>query len=324
MKAAARLSLVAIALSLPFQSAAAASQSPSAHAQEIVVMATRSGIPVWRVDGPGSTLILVGTISDVSKDTHWDPASLLTAIRKADRVMFPASVQFQASLFSALGWAAKSRRMAILPKGHTIAEYVSAPDYQRLVRLQQQGILKAGFEREHPLQIIQDLFQYASGERPSVGFFSISKVHAETDPDAFVREAVRKYKIPLVPLRQAKLKPVVAQLFNSGASEQAPCLRAAMALAEAGQTAMPQRSAAWAQRRVATVLNSPAQRALDACRPTASAPGMTPEIRTTVRSLLAEKPTTLAVFDLPLLARPGGLFDELSDAGFEIRGPAWK
>jgi hypothetical protein len=308
----------------PEAGAADVQPSRSASTDEVVVTAFRSGIPVWRVDGPGSTLVLVGTIGEVSKGTRWNPESLAAALRQAQQVMFPASVQYNASLPSAFGWAAKARRMASLPNGHTVAEYVSPADHQHLVRLEQLGMLKPGFEREHPLQIVHELIQYGSGERPSTGFFSIARVRPETDPEAFVRSTVRKYRLNLVPVRRAELKPIVTAMFNAPPAEHAACLRAAMAMAEAGPTAMSERSAAWAQRRIRAVLNSPAQRAFDACRPVGTAPALTTQVRSTVRSLLAQPLTTVAVFDLPLLARPGALLDELSAAGFQIRGPAWK
>lgn len=316
--------LLGSAVSSPSAGAAFLQQSSSAPADDVIVTAFRSGIPVWRVDGPGSTLVLVGTIGEVAEGTRWNPESLATALRQADQVMFPASVQYSASLWSAFGWSAKARHMAMLPKGHTVAEYLTPADYQHLVTLQQRGILKPGSERKHPLQIIHELIQYGSGEQPSSGFLSIGRVRPETDPDAFIRSTVRKYRISLVPVRRAQLKPVITTMFNAPLSQHTQCLRAAMALAEAGPTAVAQRSAAWARRSIPAVLNSPAQRAFDACRPPGTAPILTTEVRGTVRSLLAQRTTTVAIFDLALLARPGGLLDELSAAGFQISGPAWK
>lgn len=43
-----------------------ASASQEDPTNEVVVTATRSGIPVWWVDGPVGTLVVVGTIGDLA------------------------------------------------------------------------------------------------------------------------------------------------------------------------------------------------------------------------------------------------------------------
>jgi hypothetical protein len=317
--------IAAVAALISAQALATALQpSTAADTDAIVVSAQRSGIPVWRVDGPRSTLVLVGTISDVAEGTPWNSASLLAALRGADRVMFPASVQYTASIFTIMQLQAKGRKLATLPKGHTVAEYVSPADYQRLESLQRRGILKPGFERKHPRQIVQELIQYAKGERPSMGFFSIERVHPETDPEAFVRSALRKYKIPLVPLATAKLKPSISDVFSANGQANERCLKAAMDLADAGPSAVTARSRAWARRDVPAALSSVAERTIEECRPASVPRSATAQVRSTLRALLNDPRTTVAVIDLPLLAQPGGLLDDLSAAGFKIQGPAWK
>lgn len=292
-------------------------------AEEIVITANRSGIPVWRVSSATSTLVLVGTVTDLADGTKWEPSHLLTALRQADQVLFPAEVQHTASVFNALRWSAKARELATLPKGRTVAQYVTASDYQRLYALQQRGVLSADFYRKHPLQLVQELVRYSKGERPSRGFISVSKVDVRSDPEAFVRSAVRKYRIPLVPTRKAKMKPVIADIFAASPGEHGHCLRAAITLAEAGPAAFRERSSAWAQRQVANVLESSAQHALDACRPAAMRQQLTPDIRAAVTALLSRPGTTVAVVDLPLLARHRGILDQLVAAGFQVRGPVW-
>src|SRR5688572_28182497 len=94
-------------------SAAPAQPAPEDRAQveDIVVTGRRSGVPLWTVRGDRTTLILVGSIEGVSKTTHWDPAALTEALRKADRVVFPQSHAFTASPFRLIGWLAKWNAM---------------------------------------------------------------------------------------------------------------------------------------------------------------------------------------------------------------------
>jgi hypothetical protein len=238
--------------------------------------------------------------------------------------MFPASVEYKASIFTLMELQAKGRRMAMLPKGESLSQYVAPDDYARITALAARGAIPGDFDRKHPRQIIQELFDYARGEKPSKGFFSIEKIKPGTDPDGFVRSAVRRYNITLVPLSTAKLKPALVDVFSPSSTGNEQCLRAALALAEAGPGAIPARSKDWAERRVRDVLGSVAQTAIDRCRPASLTATLTPEIRSTVRSLLNDPKITVAVFDLPLLAQPGGLLDELTAAGFRVRGPAWK
>ena len=283
-------------------------------AEEIVVTARRSGIPVWRVSGPRTTIVLVGSITQVARDTRWDPAPLEAALRKADRVMFPQSVALTGSLFSFPGLLLKWRQQATLPKGQSLAGMMRPEQFARLVALQKRGILKPGFERKHPFHLALMLHNVAKGKR---GY----------GPDAgqFVRRTVKKHKLEMVPIARGKAKPVANEFFATTPQSHVPCLLDAVALVEAGPGAIKARSDAWAERRVPEAINSPVERADHRCWPhSGSALKLLPELGPQVRGLLAEPQVTLAVVSLHALARPGGVLDELKAAGFDVRGPRWK
>lgn len=304
--------------------AQAEAQGSEARTEDIVVTATRSGIPVWRVIGPRTTIVLVGTIRGVSSETRWDAASLTAALRKSDRVMFPGAVRYTASILYGPRLAAKAKKMATLPEGETLARHLPPDQYRRLAALGADGWLKAGYERRHPLQVANELIREALG-RPGGGFISISKVRpGQGDADSWIRAAVKKYDLNLVPIPTARLKPVMKDLLSAPPGEHVPCLTAAIAAAEAGRGANKARSDAWADRRVPEVLDSPVQKALATCSPEAMRRDSSPEVRRTVRGLLDEPLVTVAVLELGALAGPGGILDELQAQGFEIRGPAWK
>jgi TraB/PrgY/gumN family len=315
---------VACALVAATPSPIRAQPSEDARTEDIVVTATRSGIPVWRVTGPRTTIVLVGTIRRVDEETRWDAASLTEALRKSDRVMFPGAVRYTASILYAPSLAAKAKKMASLPRGQTLARHLSPDQYRRLVSLSESGWLKPGFERKHPLQVANDLIQEALGG-PGGGFISISKIRpGQGDADSWIKAAVRKYHLNLVPIPTARLKPVMKEYLAGPPAEHSPCLLAAMALAEAGRGENRARSEAWANRHVPQVLASPAQKALETCSPEPMRRDASPEARRTVRTLLDEPLVTVAVFELGALAEPGGILDELLAEGFEIKGPRWK
>ena len=82
---AAAMAGLALASAAPAQNKA----GDRAQVEDIVVTGRKSGVPMWTVRSDSTTLVLVGGINGVSKTTHWDPAALTEALRKADRVMFP-------------------------------------------------------------------------------------------------------------------------------------------------------------------------------------------------------------------------------------------
>jgi len=292
----------------------AATAAPAEQVEEIVVTARRSGIPVWRVSGPSGTVVLVGSISEVTKDTRWNPAPLEAALRKADRVMFPQAVQLGASPFAIIGMAVKWRKHASLPRGKSLAQMMPPEQFARLVALQKRGILKPGFERDHPFHLALKLRNVVKGKR---GY----------GPDAgrFVTRTVKKHKLKMVPIAQGRAKPFVNELFGLPPEAHVACLLDAVTLVEAGPGAIKARSDAWAERRVPDATNSPAERVDHRCWPNAGSKLKTaPPLGPQVRRLLAEPQVTLAVVPLYSLARPGGVLDELKAAGLDVRGPRWK
>jgi uncharacterized protein YbaP (TraB family) len=294
------------------QSPKPAADPQNGQVEEIVVTARRSGIPVWRVSGPATTVILVGSIQEVSKATKWEPGNLTSALRKADRVMFPQTLQLTASPFAMVGWMVKLARMANMPKGQSLREMMPAAEFNRLVSLERQGILKPGFERRHPLILALQLHDYADG-----------KAGTGTDAEEYVRRAARKYKLQQVPFQKLKANKSINAVFKSEPREHVPCLVASIALAEAGSGAVQARSDAWAQRRIADVLASPAERAFQACDLDHYLESR-PDWQGTLRRTFAEPQVTVAVLNLASLAARGGTLDQLAAAGFDVQGPDWR
>lgn len=305
---------LALASATPAAHAQTAPAPNAAQAEEIVITAQRSGIPVWLVTGPRGTAVLVGTIRDVAKTTRWDPAPLEAAIARADRIMFLDSTSFSLGLFSAIGALGKWRKQASLPRGQTLQAMTTPAQFARLVALRERGVLKAGFERKHPYHLALTLRGVAAGK---AGF----------GPDAsrFVRRAARKTKARRVPDASGDAKTVMAEFFGSAPRSHVPCLMEAVATVEAGG-AIKARSDAWAERRVPDVLGSTAQRMHRACWPAASGFARARDARLgeTVRYLLNDGQVTLAVLPLEPLAERGGVLDDLVAAGFDVRGPRWR
>ncbi|HEX8401240.1 MAG TPA: TraB/GumN family protein [Allosphingosinicella sp.] len=290
-----------------------AAQAPAAaQADEIVVTAQRSGIPVWRVTGPKTTLVLVGSIEGVARETRWSPDSLTQTLRKADRIMFPSQVGVSAGAFSIIGMVFKLRKQATLPGGQTLANLLPAADYQRLVALSRRGVLKPGFERRHPLHLAIALRSRAE-----------KQAQLAAGADHYVRRAAKKYKLTTVPIRNVRAKAIAGDFFAIPPRAYLTCLMDTVRMTEAGPAAIRARSAAWAQRRVPDVMASPVEPAYESCSAAVSAALPRADLRGQMRELMGQPKVTVAVVDLHSLATRGGVLDDLSAAGFDIRGPRW-
>lgn len=285
-----------------------------AQAEDIVVTGRRSGVPMWTVRSDTTTLVLVGGINGVSKTTRWDPAALTEALRKADRLMFPQSYALTASPFRAIGWIAKWNKMGSLPKDQSLTAIAGPEAARRLAALQAKGMVRADYDRRHPLHLSNDLRDKAKGD-----------IDYSRDVAEYARSAAKKHKLAeVVPIQRSKAKPVVKDLFASTPQEHLPCLEASLTVAEAGPAAIQARSDAWAARRVRDVLNSPADAVYGRCWPSGVFAERQVELLPQMKQLLAEPQVTVAVLSLRTLAEKGGLLDALEAAGFDIQGPAWK
>lgn len=289
---------------------------------EIVVVARRSGIPVWRVSGPRSTVVLVGSIGSVAPGTQWDPTALDEALARADRVMFPEAIRADLGLFSVIGLLGKWRAQATLPRGQTLQALVTPQQWARLLALRERGVLKTGFERTHPYHLANSLQRSARDRRKSA-----------PGANVYVRRYLKRNEAKAVPVARSTLKELTAEFFGSDPREHVACLMDTVRIAEAGEAgiraraeARDRRSAAWAARRVPEALEAGALDEQRSCWPRGSRLERSREasVGPTIRSLLDDPRPTLAVVSLDTLARHGGVLDDLAAAGFDVRGPRWR
>jgi hypothetical protein len=317
LKSGAAAGMAALALCLAVaaqaQTQTQTQQADNAQVEDIVVTGHKSGVPMWTVRSDTNAIVLVGAIGGVSKTTKWNPEALTAALRKADRVMFPTMHAVTASPFSLIGWLAKYNAMGSLPKTQSLGQFASAEEMRRLEALSARKMVRGDFARRHPLHLSRDLQDRAKGD-----------IEYGNSVGTYVQKAVKKYDLTMVPIRKSKAKPIVKDLFASSPAEHLPCLSASIAMAEAGPAAVQARSDAWAARRVAEVLRSPAHGADARCWPSEALGDDEGELTDEFRQLLSEPQVTVAVVGLELLAADGAVLDRLQAAGYDIQGPAWK
>ena len=115
--------------------AGAASAQDTDPGNEIVVQAQRSGAPIWTIDTPRGTILLVGEIVAVPEATPWQPDRLQAATAGAQRVIL--GTKAKVSPGDILRLLFSGSKLTKLPKGTQAADYLDAAQLARLTALGQ-------------------------------------------------------------------------------------------------------------------------------------------------------------------------------------------
>jgi len=306
------LLLLAAAMIAP-GSGSIAQDTPAAETNDdIVVIARRSGAPMWTIETSAGTVILVGEIAAVPKATPWRPERLEGATDRAQRVIL--GTKAKVSPGDILRLIFKGGGLTKLPKGKVAADYL---DSAQLARLR---ALEARFDQD-----------YARSNFLMTAFDLLSKrlsFNKDTADDAsdVVRKAARQSKIPTQPVGEVRGEDMLDNLFAAAPETHIPCLEAAMAATEAGGDVVTARGEAWTGFDVRAVMANPLEEALGRCWPWTN-DGFGPALRqqwvSAIDAAAAQPGVTLAVVPLRVLAEKDGVLDQLDRKGLPISGPAW-
>ena len=303
--------LCVLAALLPI-AAAAQDPAPTESQNSIVVTAQRSGAPMWTIDTPTGTVILVGEIRAVPKSTPWFPDRLEEATKEADRVIIRARPKFSAG--DVLRLIFRGGRFTKLPDKSVAADYLSSYQLERLTALEE--TYDKDYSRRSFLMTSFDLLARRLD------------FDDETTDDAteVVKDAARKADVPITRPERMRGEDLLDNLAEADPSSHIPCLEAAMRATEAGQEIIEARGAAWRRYDVTEVMVNPLEVALGQCWPWAD-DELGTEIRDQWTGMIAEAAgdtgTTLAVVPLRVLAESDGVLDQLEAQGFAIYGPRW-
>lgn len=290
---------------------------PEAAAQldDVVVLARRSGAPMWTVRRGDSTLILVGSITGIPRDLPWRPDDLEAAAAQADTILTPQVGQASVTDLLRVIW--RARTLALMPEGKTSADFLE-PEWQARLEAVMADERNDQWRRRSFLFLSDDLMSDKAGFLGRGGADDALEV---------VRRAARRARVPVRPIGVVRGDELIDDLLNAPQSRHAPCIQSTIEAAEAGPEATRARAEAWRRLRVAEVVNSPIDRALDRCWPWGD-PEIAPMLRTqwadAVQDALTRPGVTLAVSHLRLLGETGGVLDQLEARGLEIEGPDWR
>lgn len=283
--------------------------------EEVVVLARRSGAPMWTVTRGDSTLILVGAITGIPSDLSWRPDDLEAAAARSQQILTPQ--EGRASFSDVLRVIWRLRTISRMPRGQTSADYL-APEWQARLEAVMAGERDKNWREKSLLILGFDLMQDKAGYTGRRG---------GDDAMDVVRRAARKARVPTRPVGTVRGDELVDSLVSAPQSAHVPCVEAAIAAAEQGPEAARERAEAWRRLRVPEVVASPIDRALNQCWPWGDpeiAPQLHQQWAAAIETALISPGVTMGVAPLRLLAEEGGVLDGLEARGFEVEGPEWK
>lgn len=308
------LALSAAPLAAQAQAQPAPAQETS-QLDEVVVLARRSGAPMWTVTRGDSTLLLVGAIRGIPREVTWHPERLEEAAARADLILLPQEAKASMADVFRIIW--RSRTIARLPGETTTADYLT-PEYQARLEAIMAGERNQDWRRTSLLFVGFELMQDKAGFRSG---------RENDDAVDVVRRAGRRGRIDMRPVGTVRGDEVVDSLITAPPSLHVPCVQHAIEAAEAGPEASLDRAQDWRAFRVPDVVANPIEQALRVCWPWGD-PELAPQLHqqwaAAVETAMISPGVTMGVAPVRLLAEEGGVLDSLKARGFEIEGPEWR
>ncbi len=299
------------------ESSAAQTPEPEAVAQldDIVIQARRSGAPMWTVTRGDSTLILVGAITGIPRDLAWRPDDLEAAAARSDQILSPPEGRVSVSDIFRIIW--RARTIGQMPQGQTTADYLT-PGYQARLESIMAEERNQDWRTESLLLVGFQLMQEKAGYRAG---------RSGDDAMDVIRRAARRARVPVRPVGTVRGDELVESLITAPQTAHVPCVEAAIVAAEQGPDSARIRAEDWRALRVADVVASPIDRALNQCWPWGD-PEIAPQLRqqwaAAIETAMVSPGVTMGVAPIRLLAEEGGVLDGLVARGFDVVGPEWK
>lgn len=282
---------------------------------EIVVLARRSGAPMWTVTRGESTLILVGAITGIPRDLAWRPDDLEAAAARSNQILSPQEGRVSVSDIFRIIW--RARTIGMMPEGQTSADYLT-PDYQARLESIMAGERNQDWRTESLLLVGFQLMQDKAGYRAG---------RSGDDAMDVIRRAARRARVPVRPVGTVRGDELVESLITAPQTTHVACVEAAIVAAEQGPDSARIRAEDWRALRVADVVASPIDRALNQCWPWGD-PEIAPQLRqqwaAAIETALVSPGVIMGVAPIRLLAEEGGVLDGLEARGFDVIGPEWK
>lgn len=298
----------AVALALASAAAAQAPTPPLDAASEVeavVVTARRIGVPVWRIDRGGSTLILIAD-ADVPRGGTWRPEALEASIAGARSMFLPQLVRRRG--------AGEARGSDPFQREGTPRDLVPL-EPELATRLDR--VATALRIRNHRTMNLRVLgFRLLQG--------AVGRDRRKEDGLTIAVRAARKHRVRRAPFRGFE-GLTVPETVEAARKREVRCIRSAVDLAEHAAADQRLRLAAWRAVDVPALAGSRLEAVSRDCSRLAGARYRLtqPVIEGALRDTLNQPGVTVAVLPLWTLVDQGLTLDRLSE-DLPVQGPRWR
>ena len=308
-----KFGLAAASAAMLFSPSTAIAQDQASDTNVIVVEAKRSGAPMWTIDTPSGTVVLVGEIAAIPQSTPWYPDRLEDATKQASRVIIPALPKVSPGDIFRMIFA--GGKITKLPDGSVASDYLDPSQRARLAALE--TTYDVDYDRRSFLMSAFDLLARRLD-------FDDETSKSPTD---IVRKTAKRADVPILRPERFRGEDLLDNLAEAEPESHIACLEAAMTATELGPSIIEQRGEDWRSFDIAAVMGNPLEVALGKCWPWAD-DDLGNDIRDQWTDMISQaaqdRGVTLAVVPLRVLAEEDGVLDQLEARGLPVSGPDWR
>ena len=310
----------AIALAAVGPAAHAADQPQATQLDEVVVTGERTGPGLWRVHRGAAQLWVLGSLSPLPKGITWRATQVDQILAGTNQVLVPKPLEIG---IVRILWLLLTERHVIMIQGGKKLNDVMPPALHARFALDRAKYERDAdkWERYRPLVAAAFLQQAA--------FHSVG-LSARLDLGAAVRTLAKKHDVRVEEVKIAGVGDLLDALKTLQPATENTCVQASLVTVEKDLPRLMERARAWATGNVERIRSLPEPAEVDACLAALDSGAATGDLiervrRTwleTMEKYLQSGGTTLAVVNMDLLLRPGGLLDALRAKGYEVETPA--
>jgi uncharacterized protein YbaP (TraB family) len=309
----------ALLLAGNWASSARAADQASTQLEELVVTGERTGPGMWHVHRGTAQLWILGSISPLPKGITWRSKQVEQVLNGANAVLVPKPLEI--GIVRILWLLITERNLLMVHGGKRLKDVLPANLYARfaLQRAKFTGD-PTKWERYRPI-VATAFLQQAAFHRVGLS--------ARLDLGAAVRVLARKHGVSVEEVKIAGVGDLLDALKAMQPPTENICVEASLVTIESGLPRLIDRAQAWATGNLERIEHLPEPAEVDACLSaldSASAAGdlIARVHRTWLESLerrLESGGTTLAVVNMDMLLRRGGLLDGLRAKGYDVDAP---
>ncbi len=300
-------------------SPAPASASTPTQLEELTVTGERTGPGMWRVRHGNALVWILGSLSPLPKGITWRSKQVEQVLATSQRVLVPKPLEV--GIVRILWLLITERSLIMIPGGRHLKDVMPPALYQRFSIQRLRFAHEADkWERYRPIVAAAFLQQAA--------FHSVG-LSARLDLGAAVRMLAKKQDVPVEEVKIAGVGDFLDTLKVMPPATENACVDASVVTVESGLPHLIDRARAWSTGNVDRIQGTPQPAEVDACLAALDTGAAKGDLVGRVRQAwfaaidrnLQGGGVTLAVVNMDLLLRGGGLLDALRARGYEVDFP---